>query len=134
MIKQFEKRNQNPAIPPSKRNLIEEFKNLGINTKLVIAMKMKFEEKDTSITGNETNDDLPAVMVCDVDEQPGGLMCKTGINGLDLVVTGRGSVYSELGHNHCVTGTGVVNVMRLREECHNQKNANIQKKKDGKTS
>ena len=84
LIKQFEKRNLNPAIPPSKKNLIKEFRNLGINTKLVTAMKTKFEEKYTSITGNETNDDLPGVMVCDVDEQPGGLMCKIGMNGLGL--------------------------------------------------
>ena len=52
LIKQFEKRNQNPAIPPSKKNLIEEFRNLGLNAKLVTSMKRKDEEKNTAITGN----------------------------------------------------------------------------------
>ena len=93
-------------------------KYLGINTKLVTTMKNKFEDKATVIAENYTNDDMPAAIVCDDDDQPGGMVCEMGLAGLDLVVTGPGNAYTELGHNQCVTGTGFGNEMRLADECH----------------
>ena len=90
-------------------------KYLGINTKLVTTMKNKFEEKPTE---NYTNDDIPTAIVCDDDEQPGGMVCVKGLADLDLVVTGPVNAYTELGHNQCVTGTGFGNEVGLAEECH----------------
>ena len=58
-------------------------KYLGINTKLVTTMKNKFEEKATVIAENYTNDDMPAAIVCDDDDQPGGMVCEMGLSGLE---------------------------------------------------
>jgi hypothetical protein len=78
-------------------------------------MKNKFEEKPME---NYTNDEIPAAIVCDDYVQPGGMVCVKDLAGLDLVVTGPGNAYTELGHNQCVTGTGFGNEMGLVEECH----------------
>ena len=44
-------------------------------------MKNKFEEKATVITENDTNDDMPAAMVSDDDDHPGGMVCEMGVTG-----------------------------------------------------
>ena len=81
-------------------------------------------------------------MMCD---QPGVIPCKVGVTGLDLVVTGRGNMNTEVSHNQCdirvgvdlaetgcenfynessqnqgVPGTGFGNKTGLEEECHTQ--------------
>ena len=142
MIIQFEKRKLSLAGPPAKKTLEEEFRKLGMNTNLVAKIKTKFEDNPT--TENDAVD-VPSDIMCDYDDQPGVILCDMGVVGLDLVVTGRGKVntelshnqyetgagldmaetvrgnmYNELGHNQCVPGTGLWfgNMTGLEEECH----------------
>ena len=103
-----------------------------MNTKLVAKIKTKFE--DNATTENDAVDNVPSNMMYGYDDQLGVIMCNMGLVGLDLVVTGRGKVntelsnnqydtgagldvaetgrgnmYNELGHNQCVPGTGLCN-------------------------
>jgi hypothetical protein len=50
--------------------------------------------------------------------------CKSRV-GVDLVETGSGNMYNELGHNQCLLGTGFGNKTGLEEESHTHSTQNI---------
>ena len=89
-------------------------------------IKTKFEENLT--TENDAVDDEPSNMMCDYDDQPGVILCNMGVVGLELVVTGRGKVNTDLSQYDTGPGldlTGRGNMCNKSGHINNQTNNNM---------